>query len=240
MSCLCGYRDHAAVSSRCAGGSARVATLVGSRLRSRNSLCSTIRTIGPFSLGGRIKERADAARNRAAILSAAGQLFDDATDPASVSMDAIAQAAGVGKGTLFRRFGDRSTLLLAVYDQRLDDLRIAVGTRSEPIDPAERIAGVLEAIVVFKLRNRRLVHAVEDARNGSTSLYVTAQYTEILDLIADSLTHMEWPRDVVWTAHALLALTRIDLIDHWATKENMSATRIVSEVRSFTDRLLRR
>lgn len=155
-------------------------------------------------------------------------------------MDAIAQAAGVGKGTLFRRFGDRSTLLLAVYDQRLDDLRIAVGTRSEPIDPAERIAGVLEAIVVFKLRNRRLVHAVEDARNGSTSLYVTAQYTEILDLIADSLTHMEWPRDVVWTAHALLALTRIDLIDHWATKENMSATRIVSEVRSFTDRLLRR
>ncbi|WP_163907993.1 hypothetical protein [Mycolicibacterium tokaiense] len=100
--------------------------------------------------------------------------------------------------------------------------------------------GVLEAIVVFKLRNRRLVHAVEDARNGATTLYVTAQYTEMLDLIADSLTHMEWPRDVVWTAHALLALTRIDLIDHWATKENMSATRIVSEVRSFTDRLLRR
>ncbi len=190
-----------------------------------------------------IKERADAARNRAAILSAAGQLFDDATDPASVSMDAIAQAAGVGKGTLFRRFGDRSTLLLAVYDQRLGDLRTAVRTVSGPTtsdDPAERIAGVLEAIVEFKLRNRRLVHAVEDARNGATSLYATAQYTEMRDLIADSLTHMEWQLDVAWTAHALLALTRIDLIEHWATKENMSATRIVGEVRSFTARLLRR
>lgn len=157
-------------------------------------------------------------------------------------MDAIAEAAGVGKGTLFRRFGDRSALLLAVYDQRLSELRDAVRNSAPAAadDPVERIADVLEAIVVFKLRNRRLVRAVEDARNGATSLYSSPQYREMHDLIAESLTDMGWSLDIEWTAHALLAPTRIDLIEHLATNENMSATRIIEELRGFTDRLLRR
>nr|WP_173009889.1 TetR/AcrR family transcriptional regulator [Mycolicibacterium sp. P9-64] len=175
-------------------------------------------------------------------MAAASQLFDDATDPAGVPMDAIAEAAGVGKGTLFRRFGDRSALLLAVYDQRLSELRDAMRT-SVPAaadDPVERIADILEAIVLFKLRNRRLMRAVEDARNGATSLYSSAQYREIHDLITESLLDMDWSLNVGWTAHALLAPTRIDLIEHLATNENLSATRIAGELRGFTYRLLRR
>ena len=156
-------------------------------------------------------------------------------------MDAIAEAAGVGKGTLFRRFGDRSALLLAVYDQRLSELRDAMRTAPATADdPVERIAEVLEAIVVFKLRNRRLVRAVEDARYGATSLYSSPQYREMHDLIAESLTDMGWSLDIGWTAHALLAPTRIDLIEHLATNEDMPATRIIAELHGFTDRLLRR
>jgi AcrR family transcriptional regulator len=167
-------------------------------------------------------------------------LFDDATDPAGVPMDAIAEAAKVGKGTLFRRFGDRSALLLAVYDQRLGELRDAMRTSTPAAadDPVERIATVLEAIVLFKLRNRRLVRAVEDTRTGATNLYSSAQYREMHDLIAESLTHMGWSLDIGWTAHALLAPTRIDLIEHLATTEKMTAKRIVAELRGFTDRLL--
>jgi AcrR family transcriptional regulator len=60
-------------------------------------------------------ERADAARNRQRILAAAERLF--ARDGVScTSMDAIAAEAGVGKGTLFRRFGDRASLALAVLE----------------------------------------------------------------------------------------------------------------------------
>ncbi len=59
------------------------------------------------------RERADAAANREKVLAAAAELFERC-DPATVSMDAVAAAAGVGKGTLFRRFGDRASLARAV------------------------------------------------------------------------------------------------------------------------------
>jgi AcrR family transcriptional regulator len=62
------------------------------------------------------RERADAVRNRARILDAATQLFaQHGVD--CVSMDAIAEAAGVGKGTLFRRFGDRAALVRAMLEE---------------------------------------------------------------------------------------------------------------------------
>jgi len=63
------------------------------------------------------RERADAARNRAAVLNAAAELFrEHGVD--NVSMDAVAAAAGVGKGTLFRRFGDKAGLAVALLDER--------------------------------------------------------------------------------------------------------------------------
>src|SRR5690349_21500655 len=54
-------------------------------------------------------ERADAARNRERILCQAARLVEELGAEA-VSMDAIAEAAQVGKGTLFRRFGSRDAL----------------------------------------------------------------------------------------------------------------------------------
>jgi AcrR family transcriptional regulator len=61
--------------------------------------------------------RADAARNRATILLAAEQLVGE-HGAGSVTMDQIACAAGVGKGTLFRHFGDRCGLMRALLDER--------------------------------------------------------------------------------------------------------------------------
>lgn len=61
--------------------------------------------------------RADAAANRKRILCATERLFAE-HGPDCVSMDQIAAAAGVGKGTLFRRFGDRASLAHALLDER--------------------------------------------------------------------------------------------------------------------------
>src|SRR5215471_16724136 len=63
------------------------------------------------------RERADAARNRAAVLQAAARLFAE-HGVAAVSMDQVAAAAGVGKGMVFRRFGDKSGLAAALLDAR--------------------------------------------------------------------------------------------------------------------------
>jgi AcrR family transcriptional regulator len=68
-------------------------------------------------LGTAPRERSDAVRNRQRILCSAQRLFDE-QGVECVSMDAIAAAAGVGKGTLFRRFGDRASLVRALLEER--------------------------------------------------------------------------------------------------------------------------
>ena len=67
-------------------------------------------------VGGDPRERADAVRNRAVILATAQKLFAE-KGVENVSMDAIACGAGVGKGTLFRRFGDRASLVRALIEE---------------------------------------------------------------------------------------------------------------------------
>jgi AcrR family transcriptional regulator len=62
-------------------------------------------------------ERADAARNREKVLAAAERLIAE-RGASCVSMDDVATAAGVGKGTVFRRFGDRAGLAQAVLGER--------------------------------------------------------------------------------------------------------------------------
>ncbi|MDA2894524.1 helix-turn-helix domain containing protein [Mycolicibacterium sp. BiH015] len=61
-------------------------------------------------------ERGDAARNRALLLDAARRLVDE-RGADSVTTDDIAVAAGVGKGTLFRRFGSRAGLMIVLLDE---------------------------------------------------------------------------------------------------------------------------
>ncbi len=55
-------------------------------------------------------ERSDAARNREALLRAAEELIDHCGIQ-GVTMDAVAAKAGVGKGTVFRRFYSREGLM---------------------------------------------------------------------------------------------------------------------------------
>jgi AcrR family transcriptional regulator len=64
--------------------------------------------------------RADARANRDHVLTAARELF--ATRGAGVSMKDIADRAGVGVGTLYRRFPDRDALISAAAEAQLSDL----------------------------------------------------------------------------------------------------------------------
>jgi AcrR family transcriptional regulator len=66
--------------------------------------------------GSSPSERGDAARNRALLLAAARQLISEHGSDA-VTMDDVAAAAGVGKGTLFRRFGSRAGLMIVLLDE---------------------------------------------------------------------------------------------------------------------------
>lgn len=116
------------------------------------------------------KERADAARNRVRILDAAERLFRQ-HGVAAVSMDQIAQAAGVGKGTLFRRFGDKAGLAVALLDARERELQAAVLSGPPPVGPGapptERLVAFLDRYAEFLDAHLDLVHMSETARPGA-------------------------------------------------------------------------
>ena len=95
-----------------------------------------------------VRERADAARNRRRILVAAERLIAERGVEA-VPMDAIAAEAGVGKGTLFRRFGDRGGLLYALLDDRERALQEEMIRGAPPLGPG---APPLERLLVFGRR----------------------------------------------------------------------------------------
>src|SRR5919112_5397030 len=104
-------------------------------------------------LGTPARPRADAVRNRALILATAERLFRE-RGVEHVSMDAIACGAGVGKGTLFRRFGDRGSLVRALLEEREAEFQETF-IRGEPplgpgAPPADRLVafghGVLDML----------------------------------------------------------------------------------------------
>jgi AcrR family transcriptional regulator len=89
-------------------------------------------------------ERADAARNRSRLLDAAAQLVAE-RGAGHVTMQEVAEAAGVGKGTLFRRFGDRDGLLLALLGEAEAEFEKAYTQGPPPLGPGAPARDRLEA-----------------------------------------------------------------------------------------------
>jgi AcrR family transcriptional regulator len=79
-------------------------------------------------------ERTDAARNRARLLKAVARLVAE-RGAEHVTMHEVAEAAGVGKGTLFRRFGDRDGLLPALHGEAEAEFHEAFTSGPPPLGP---------------------------------------------------------------------------------------------------------
>lgn len=182
-------------------------------------------------------ERADAARNRQAILKAADDLFAAAADPQSVSMDDIALAAGVGKGTLFRRFGDRNNLIRQIYAGRLAPLRSQIESGPPPLGPStpppERIGAIIDSIAQVKLANLNLTAALENSSGRATeSLFGSPNYKSVHWLLTDLITQHKSTARASWTAHALLSTVRADLLCHLVLVEKMTSRQVRSRLQS--------
>ena len=148
-------------------------------------------------------ERADAARNRARILAAAAQLVAE-RGIERVSMDDVARAACVGTGTLYRRFGDRAGLALALLDENERVFQDAVIAGPPPLGPGAPAAARLRAFGEHYLelveRHAPLMLAGAPpghAPPGPFQLYAT----HLAILLRQAAPHV----DPEFTAHALLA-----------------------------------
>lgn len=157
-------------------------------------------------------ERADARRNRLRVLEAADRLFTE-HGVKNVSLDAIAAEAGVGKGTVFRRFGDRAGLAVALLDEREQELQAKIISGPPPLGPGappvERVTAFLDAYLELLDRHVELFMDSENASGGAR--YRIGSYHLWHRHLAHLIEAGRPGLDADYTAHALLAPLAADL-----------------------------
>ncbi|WP_442972672.1 TetR/AcrR family transcriptional regulator [Rhodococcus sp. G-MC3] len=175
---------------------------------------------------GEETERCDAARNRRLLLDAASELV--ATIGAdAVTMDGLASKAGVGKGTVFRRFGSRSGLMQALLDHTEKELQQRFLFGPPPMGPG---ADPIDRLVAFGRARLDLVEVqgeVMRAAETSAELRYSApahmvSYTHVLTLLRAA--HVTG--DLELLAFGLLIPLEATLVLHQFRNLNMSMQRL--------------
>lgn len=165
-------------------------------------------------------ERGDAARNRALLLDAARRLVAQHGAEA-VTMDDIATAAGVGKGTLFRRFGSRAGLMVVLLDEDEKIHQQAFMFGPPPLGPGapplERLLAYGRARLQFTWDHRALLSDV--GRDPQTRFNAPSNLhrTHVRTLLAAAGTS----GDLDAQTHALVALLDADYVTHRLVDEGV-------------------
>jgi AcrR family transcriptional regulator len=164
-------------------------------------------------------ERGDAARNRALLLDAARRLIAE-RGPDAVTMDEIATAAGVGKGTLFRRFGSRAALMMVLLDEDERASQRAFMFGPGPLGPD---SPPLERLLAFGRERLRFVQThqalLSDAardpqmRYGAPAMVLRTHVRVLLEAARTT-------GDLDVQADALIALLDPDYVHHQLVDRN--------------------
>jgi AcrR family transcriptional regulator len=163
------------------------------------------------------QERGDAARNRALLLQAARSLVA-ARGAEAVTMDDVAATAGVGKGTLFRRFGSRAGLMMVLLDEDERASQQAFLFGPPPLGPdappLDRLVAFGRERICFAHTHRELLSAAN--RDPHTrhvgAAAVQRRHVQVLLRAANTSGDLDVQAD------ALLALLDVDYVEHQLTE----------------------
>lgn len=161
------------------------------------------------------RERADAARNRVTILRAAEQLLAE-VGPQHLSLDRVATRAGVGKGTVFRRFGSRTGLFQQLLAEQAARILAAIDSDRPPLGrdarPEQRLFAFLDELVDLACRNIALIAAHEQACANDRLADPTYQrwHAHLRELLGELVPD----RDTDFLAHLLLGCFDGELVRH--------------------------
>jgi AcrR family transcriptional regulator len=191
---------------------------------------------------GREVERSDAARNRRVILQTARALFEE-RGVTCVTMEEIARASGVGKGTLYRRFPHKGFLCQALLDEptrHLQEQTLEILRR--PMTPAiEKLDAFLDRLVAFTAENLDLLYGGNEPLCGADRLerFSHPAYdwrrSTVLGLLRAAVSEGDVASglDLEYLATALLAPLDVDLFYYQHRVQGLSAERISDGVRAL-------
>ncbi|ABG04015.1 transcriptional regulator, TetR family [Rubrobacter xylanophilus DSM 9941] len=187
-------------------------------------------------------ERSDAARNRRRIVEAARRLFAE-RGACAVSMEEIAREAGIGKGTLYRRFPHKGVLCEALLDEptrqlQEETMRDLADPGSGPLEKLDRF---LSRLARFTEENLDLLYGGHEPLSGEARV---AYYSHpahqwrrwtVLGLLRAAVREgaLGEELDVEYLSEALLAPLGVDLYYHQRRVQGMSAERIAAGLRSL-------
>lgn len=191
-------------------------------------------------------ERRDAAENRRRILDAARDLFA-ARGVDTVSMNQIAQAAGIGPGTLYRRYAHKGDLCAALLAESAARFHADTAPLLAPGDaPLAALADLLARVAAYNEANGPLLGGMADAAWGARRavVYDGPVYRWLHHLVATLLDRAVAaaecpPLDVPWQADALLAPLAIDLYLFQRRARGFTPERIAAAARASVEGMRR-
>ncbi|MFC0530577.1 TetR/AcrR family transcriptional regulator [Phytohabitans kaempferiae] len=171
-------------------------------------------------------ERADAVRNRQAILRATEELLA-LHGPERTSLDSVAARAGVGKGTVFRRFGSRTGLFQELLAERATRIRDAIDNGPPPLGPGapprDRLLGFLDELAKLAAKNIALIAAHEQA--CAADKHQDPTYRRWHDHVTGLIRQIRPDADAEFFAHMLLGSFDGELVRHITDRGGVSRLR---------------
>ena len=172
-------------------------------------------------------ERADAARNRLKILETARRLVDE-HGIEGVSMDMLAEEASVGKGTIFRRFGDRAGLARALLDEHEQAFQESFIRGEPPLGPGaapvERLRAFGHAMIDLLEEYGDLILVGESG--SPCARFRSPPFLAHRAHVTTLLAELDPRIDVDYHADSLLAVLAADQYRHLRQEREMSVERI--------------
>ncbi|MCP4363037.1 MAG: TetR family transcriptional regulator [Chloroflexi bacterium] len=202
-------------------------------------------SLGPLLSGdddGR-SERRDAVANRARILATAEKLFAE-QGVANVNMADIAQATGVGKGTLYRRFANKGELCLALLDSQMSEFQDSMLARmqvltADNVSKLKQLDQFIDALVYFTDAHSPLLCEVQregllpGLDNNRLQMPHFWQHMTVSGLLRSAAANGEIPPDldIEYLADAILAPLKVDIFRFQQEVRGFSLVRISAGLR---------
>lgn len=193
---------------------------------------------GPAAAPAAESERRDAARNRELLLCAAREIVGESGADA-LTMDLLARRAGVGKGTVFRRFGSRAGLMMALLSGAEAEFQSRFMFGPPPIGPGapalDRLVAVGTARVSWILEFGELARAADASAHNRFDVPAAVLWHRHLEML---LREAGVTADPWLMASALAATLEPELLLHAVDVHGIDPERLAESWRELVTRVV--